>query len=206
TDPVEAKPQDQTAALKELVGEMNAGKVDLLLIVGGNPVYDAPADVKFADAMGKVQLRAQHSLYQNETTDFVHWHINGTHYLEQWGDVRAIDGTVTIVQPLIAPLYNGKSEYEFIEALIGPSSTSGYEIVQKYWQGKMTGDFNAAWRKALNDGFVAGTTLPAKAVSAKGGLGPTLSPASADDKGGAPTLEVMFRRDPTIYDGTYANN
>ncbi|HZM11191.1 MAG TPA: TAT-variant-translocated molybdopterin oxidoreductase, partial [Candidatus Limnocylindrales bacterium] len=93
TDPVEAKPQDQTAALKELVGEMNAGKVDLLLIVGGNPVYDVPADLKFADAMGKVQLRVQHSLYQNETTDFVHWHINATHYLEQWGDVRSIDGT-----------------------------------------------------------------------------------------------------------------
>ena len=69
TDPVEAKPQDQTAALKELVGDMNAGKVDLLLIVGGNPVYDAPADLKFADAMDKVQLRVQHSVYQNETTD-----------------------------------------------------------------------------------------------------------------------------------------
>jgi MoCo/4Fe-4S cofactor protein with predicted Tat translocation signal len=199
TDPVEAKPQDQTAALKELVGEMNAGKVDLLLIVGGNPVYDVPADLKFADAMGKVQLRAQHSLYQNETTDHVHWHINATHYLEQWGDVRAIDGTATIVQPLIAPLYNGKSEYEFIEELIGPSSTSGYEIVQKYWQGKMSGDFTAAWRKALHDGFVAGTTYPAKAVSAKG----SIPAASASSTGG---LEVMFRRDPTVYDGTYANN
>ena len=94
TDPVEAKPQDQTAALKELVGEMNAGKVDLLIIMGGNPVYDAPADFDFADAMNKVPLRVQHSLYQDETTELVHWHINGTHYLEQWGDVRAFDGTV----------------------------------------------------------------------------------------------------------------
>jgi len=199
TDPVEAKPQDQTAALKELVGEMNAGKVDLLLIVGGNPVYDAPADLKFADAMGKVQLRAQHSLYQNETTDHVHWHINATHYLEQWGDVRTIDGTATIVQPLIAPLYGGKSEYEFMEALTGSSATSGYEIVRKYWQSKMTGDFDAAWRKALNDGFVAGTALPSKTVAAKG----SVPASSASNTGG---LEVMFRRDPTIYDGTYANN
>ncbi len=199
TDPVEAKPQDQTAALKELVGEMNAGKVDLLLIMGCNPVYDAPADLKFADAMDKVQLRVQHSLYQNETTDHVHWHVNATHYLEQWGDVRSIDGTASIIQPLIAPLYDGKSEYEFIEAVTGSSATAGYDIVRKYWQGKMTGDFETAWRKALHDGFVAGTAYPAKAISAKG----SVPAASANASGG---LEVMFRRDPTIYDGTYANN
>ena len=199
TDPVEAKPQDQTAALKELVGDMNAGKVDMLLVVGGNPVYDAPADLKFGDAMGKVQLRVQHSAYQNETTDFVHWHINATHYLEQWGDARTIDGTATLVQPLIAPLYDGKSEYEFVEALIGSPSTSGYDIVRKYWQGKLTGDFEAAWRKALNDGFVAGTAYPAKAVAAKGSV-PAMS------AGGTGMLEVMFRRDPTVYDGTFANN
>ncbi len=196
TDPVEAKPQDQTAALKELVGDMNAGKVDLLLMVGGNPVYDAPADLKFADAMGKVQLRVQHSAYQNETTDFVHWHINATHYLEQWGDARTIDGTATLVQPLIAPLYDGKSEYEFIEALTGSASTTGYDIVRKYWQGKLTGDFEPEWRKALHDGFVAGTAYPAKAVAAKGAP----AAASASSTG---ALEVMFRRDPTVYDGTY---
>ena len=200
TDPVEAKPQDQTAALKELVGEMKAGKVDLLLIVGGNPVYDAPADLKFAAEMGKVQLRVQHSLYQNETTDYVHWHINATHYLEQWGDVRSIDGTATLVQPLIAPLYDGKSEYEFIEALIGSSATTGYEIIRKYWQGHVTGgDFETAWRQALHDGFVAGTAFPAKAVSAK----ESIPPASTSSTG---ALEVMFGRDPTIYDGTFANN
>ena len=199
TDPVEAKPQDQTAALKELVGEMNAGNVDLLLIVGGNPVYDAPTDLKFADAMGKVQLRVQHSLYQNETTDHVHWHINATHYLEQWGDVRTIDGTASIVQPLISPLYGGKSEYEFMEVLIGSSATAGYDIVRKYWRGKMTGDFETSWRKALHDGFIAGTAFPAKTVSARG----SVPAASASNTGG---LEVMFRRDPTIYDGTFSNN
>ncbi len=199
TDPVEAKPQDQMAALKELVGEMNAGAVDLLLIVGGNPVYDAPADLKLRDAMGKVQLRAQHSLYQNETTDYVHWHVNATHYLEQWGDVRTVDGTATLVQPLIAPLYDGKSEYEFVEVLTGSSATTGYEIIRKYWQGHMGGDFDTAWRKALHDGFVAGTAFPAKLVSAKGAV----PAAEASSNGG---LEVMFRRDPTIYDGTFANN
>ena len=199
SDPVEAKPQDQIAAMQELVSEMNGGAVDLLLIIGGNPVYDAPADLKFGDAMGKVQLRVQHSVFQNETTDFVHWHINATHYLEQWGDARTIDGTVTLIQPLIAPLYDGKSEYEFVEALTGSPATTGYEIVRRYWQGKMTGDFEVAWRKALHDGFVAGTAFPAKAVSVKGNV-----PASSASSTRA--LEVMFRRDPTIYDGTFSNN
>jgi MoCo/4Fe-4S cofactor protein with predicted Tat translocation signal len=199
TDPVEAKPQDQILALKELMDDMNGGKVDLLLIVGGNPVYDAPSDLKFAEAMGKVQLRVQHSVFQNETTDFVHWHINATHYLEQWGDVRTIDGTATIVQPLIAPLYDGKSEYEFVEALTGSAGATGYDIVRKYWQGKMAGDFEASWRKALNDGYVAGTAYPAKTVASKG------VPAAASASS-APALEVMFRRDPTVYDGVFANN
>ncbi len=202
TDPVEAKPQEQTAALKDLVGEMNAGKVDLLIIMGTNPIYDAPADFDFAAAMNKVPLRVQHSLYQDETSDHVHWHINATHYLEEWGDARAFDGTYSIVQPLIAPLYNGKSEYEFIASLVGSSETAGYDIVRKYWQGKMQGgDFETQWRKALNDGFIANTALPAKNVSSKGGNIP-----AANDGGNTDAMEVMFRRDPLIYDGSKANN
>ena len=203
TDTVEAKPQIQTAALKELVGDLNAGKVDLLIILDSNPVYEAPADFEFAKAMDKVLLRVQYGLYKDETYDHVHWHVNGTHYLEQWGDSRAFDGTVTLTQPLVAPLYNGKSPYEFIFSLTGSSEMAGYDIVRNYWQGKMTGgDFDTAWRKAVHDGFVANTAAPAKSVSAKM---PTLSPTTGD-KGGAPEMEVIFRRDPLIYDGSRANN
>jgi len=200
TEPVEVKPHDQTAAFKELVADMEAGKVDLLLIMGANPVYESPADLPFADAMGKVPLRVQHGLYQNETSDHVHWFINGTHYLEQWGDGRTFDGTITITQPLIAPLYDGKSEYEFLFALIGSPETKGYDIVRKYWQSQLKGDFETAWRKVLHDGFVANTALPAKNVAAKG------SGVAAASAGGSEGLEVIFRRDPLIYDGTYANN
>ncbi len=199
TDTVQVKPQDQTAALKDLVGEMNDGKVDVLLITGSNPVYGAPVNFGFADAMNKVPLRVQHSLYHDETTEFVHWHINGTHYLEQWGDVRAFDGTVSLIQPLIAPLYNGKSDYEFIFSLIGSSETAGYDIVRKYWQGQVKdGDFDTAWRKALNDGFIANTALPAKTVTPKGGDIP------ATNIVGANAMEVMFHPDPMIYDGSRA--
>ena len=200
TESVQVKSQDQTAALKDLVGEMNAGKVDMLLIVGANPVYDAPADFGFADAMDKVPLRVQHGLYQDETCDHVHWHINGTHYLEQWGDTRAFDGTASIVQPLVAPLYNGKSAYEFILALVGSPETAGYDIVRKYWQDQVKGDFDTAWRKALNDGYIADTAFPAKTVASKGGNIPATNSLSPD------VMEVIFRRDPLIYDGSKANN
>ncbi|MDR3746960.1 MAG: TAT-variant-translocated molybdopterin oxidoreductase [Acidobacteriota bacterium] len=203
TEPVEVKPQIQTTAMKDLVDEMNAGKVDLLIILGGNPVYDAPVNFGFADAMGKVPLRVQYAMYKDETFDHVHWHINATHYLEEWGDCRAFDGTCTITQPLIAPLYNAKSPYEFVFALIGSSEAAGYDIVRKYWQGKLPGgDFDAAWRKAVHDGFVANTTFPVKNVAAKGG---SITPTPGADMGGN-DVEVIFRRDPMVYDGSRANN
>ena len=200
TENVMVKPADQTAALKDLVGEMNAGKVDVLIITGSNPVYGAPVNFGFADAMNKVPLRIQHGLQHDETTELVHWHINGTHYLEEWGDVRAFDGTASIVQPLIAPLYNGKSAYEFVYSLIGSSETSGYDLVRKTWQGKMGGDFETAWRKALNDGFIPNTALPAKTVTPKGGDIPASQSVNAN------AMEVIFRPDPLIYDGSRANN
>jgi molybdopterin-containing oxidoreductase family iron-sulfur binding subunit len=203
TESVQAKPQEQTAALKELAGEMQGGKVDMLLMTGVNPVYNAPADFGFAQAMDKVPLRVQHGLHKNETYDHVHWHINGTHYLEQWGDVRTFDGTASIIQPLIAPLYDGKSEYEFIASLVGSPETAGYDVIRKYWQGQgamKSGDFDTAWRKALNDGYIAGTAFPVKNVSAKAG-----APASTNNVSSG-LMEVIFRRDPMIYDGRFANN
>ena len=201
TDPVEVKPMDQLTALKDLVGEMNGGKVDLLLIIGGNPAYDAPQDLHFGDAMGKVPLRVQHSLYQNETTNYCHWHVNATHYLEQWGDARAVDGTVSLIQPLIAPLYEGHSEYEFLSVLTGAPAT-GFDIVQRYWRGNMSSsDFEADWRKALYNGFIPNTAAKEKTVTAKADVG---SGTPITLTGGR--MEVIFRRDPMIYDGTFANN
>ncbi len=84
---------------------MNAGQVDILVIVGGNPVYTAPADLNFTEAMAKVPLRIHLSPHDDETSELCHWHIPEAHFLESWSDARAFDGTVSIVQPLIAPLY-----------------------------------------------------------------------------------------------------
>ena len=132
TDPVDANPVNQTESLKELVADIQGGKVDLLIILGGNPVYDAPADLNFADVLksDKVPLRVHHGLYQDETAELCQWHVPATHELESWGDARAFDGTVSIIQPLIAPLYNGKSAIEFVALLSGQADATGYELAR----------------------------------------------------------------------------
>ena len=127
--------------------------------------------------------------------------MNQAHYLEAWGDVRAYDGTVSIVQPLIAPLYDGKSAYELVAMLSGQPEIKGHEIVQAYWKTQHSGaDFDTFWRKSLHDGWVEGTTFAPKQVSAKSaGL---LHRRPSDDK----AIEINFRRDPSVYDGQFSNN
>jgi molybdopterin-containing oxidoreductase family iron-sulfur binding subunit len=132
TDPVEAEPIDQNTSLRDLVSDMNAGRVELLVIVGGNPVYTAPADVPFGAALNKVALRAHLSLYDDETSAMCHWQIPEAHFLEAWSDARAYDGTVSVVQPLIAPLYNGKSAHELLAAFSDRTERSPYDIVREY--------------------------------------------------------------------------
>ncbi|HTR23837.1 MAG TPA: TAT-variant-translocated molybdopterin oxidoreductase [Terriglobales bacterium] len=204
TDPVNANPVNQTDSIKDLVADMNAGKVDLLIILGGNPVYDAPADLKFADALksSKVAMRVYLGLYQNETAQLCHWNVNEAHYLESWSDSRAYDGTVSIVQPLISPLYSGKSAHELMAVLTGASEGNGYDIVRNYWLKQHSGgDFEAWWRKSLNDGFIEGSAFAPKSVTAKA-VAPSGSAAVSDPN----ALEVNFRRDPSVYDGQFANN
>ena len=205
TDPVLAGAVDQTASLRELTQDLREKKVDVLVILGANPVYDAPADLKFADALmnSGAGLRLHHGLHQDETAELCQWHVNAAHSLEAWSDGRAYDGSVCLVQPLIAPLYDGKSAHELVAALMGQSTQTGYEIVRAYWQGQAKSpDFETWWRKAVHDGFVPGTVYPAKAVTAKAGLPPVKAAAAAE----ASAVEVSFRGDPAIYDGKFANN
>src|SRR5438477_447309 len=160
TSPSAANPINQVESIKDLVADINGGKVDLLIVLGGNPAYDAPADLNFADALknGKVPLRVHHGLYQNETAELCQWHVSATHELEAWGDARAYDGTVSIIQPLIAPLYSGKSALEFVALLSGQADATGYDLVRAYWQRQHTdADFEQFWRKSLHDGWVEGT-------------------------------------------------
>jgi len=203
TDPVDANPVNQTESIKDLVADMGGGKVDLLIILGGNPAYDAPADLNFADALksNKVPLRVHHGLYQNETAELCHWHVNASHELESWGDARAYDGTASIIQPLIAPLYNGKSAIEFVALISGRADATGYDLTRAYWQKQHSGgDFEQFWRKSLHDGWIEGTTFAPKSVTAKS------APAPPDTKSDPSAIELNIRRDPTIYDGQFSNN
>ena len=208
TDPVEADPGNQLASLRDLVEDMKAGRVDLLVVVDSNPVFTAPVDLSFSEHFLKVRLRVHLSLYQDETAVLCHWHVPQAHYLESWSDARAFDGTTTILQPLIAPLYDGKSAHRLLSALLGRPERPSHDIVREYWEKQnLSGDFENSWQTALHDGLLAGTALPPKQVSLKRdflGQGAGEVPAVAGS--GTPGLEIVFRPDPTIWDGRFANN
>jgi MoCo/4Fe-4S cofactor protein with predicted Tat translocation signal len=211
TDPVDANPVNQTESLKDLVADMNAGKVDLLIILGGNPAYDAPADLNFADALknSKIPVRVHYGLHQNETAELCQWHVPATHELESWGDARAYDGTVSIIQPLIAPLYNGKSALEFVALVSGQADATGYDLTRAYWQKQHAGaDFEQFWRKSLHDGWIEGTSYVPKAVTVKMNEHPAGATAVLDVSlvSKEPIPELNIRRDSTIYDGQFSNN
>ena len=207
---------DGIGSLRALVGDMAAGRVEVLLILGGNPVFTAPADLAFAHQLEKVAVRAHLSQSVDETSALCHWHINEAHFLEAWGDIRSIDGSTTIIQPLIAPLYGGKSALEVVAALNGQGDKSGLDLVREYWTtaGVVTADpADKAWRKALHDGFITGGSIgSAGSIGSTGSVPVPVEPTERAE----PTepqvpkvlsgLEINFRPDPTILDGRFANN
>ncbi|HEY4843688.1 MAG TPA: TAT-variant-translocated molybdopterin oxidoreductase [Terriglobales bacterium] len=203
TDPVDANPVNRADSLKALVDDMHAGKVDVLLILSGNPAYDAPAELEFASLLKSpaVATKVYLGSHRNETAELCQWHVPEAHYLESWSDGRAYDGTATIIQPLIEPLYNGKSAHEIIAVFAGDSGATGHDLVQAYWQKQHTGaDFDTFWRKSLHDGWIADTASKPKTVALKTSSVP--APQSATASG----IELNFRRDPSIYDGRFSNN
>ncbi|MBI2816893.1 MAG: TAT-variant-translocated molybdopterin oxidoreductase [Acidobacteria bacterium] len=206
TDPIEPKPTNQVASLRDLVSDMKDGRVKTLLILGGNPAYTAPADLEFSKHLLNVPLRAHLSLYQDETSQLCHWHIPEAHFLESWSDLRAYDGTVSILQPLISPLYDGKTAHDLL-AVLEAKEYGSHDAVKAYWKGRYTADhkndagFESFWDKSLHDGFVGGSALPEKRVSVKNAVSFTASAQPAAD-----ALELIVRPDPTIGDGRWANN
>jgi molybdopterin-containing oxidoreductase family iron-sulfur binding subunit len=202
TDTVNPLPSQQNDDFKALVADMKAGKVDWLLVLNGNPVYSAPADLDFTGALGKVGTLVHLGSHYDETGEIAEWHINSAHYLESWSDARAYHGTVSIIQPMIDPLYGGKTAHEVIQAmLVDEPLTSTYDLVRETWKAQLSGkgDFEQNWRKALHDGFIDGTAFEPKTVSPKSGILQPPAAVSAD------SFEVIFRPDPSIYDGRYAN-
>jgi molybdopterin-containing oxidoreductase family iron-sulfur binding subunit len=215
TQTVEAEPIDQMASLLDLVTDMRASKVDLLVILSGNPVYTAPADFRFDDALSRVPLRVRLGLYEDETSALCHWQIPEAHFLEAWSDARGFDGTASIVQPLIAPLYNGKSAHEVLAAMTDRPERSPYDIIREQWKIRgepAPGTDNPPageddWHRWLHDGVIPNTAFTPKTVSITSTLESGIesliqsavrSPQSA--------IEVSFHLDPSVLDGRFANN
>jgi molybdopterin-containing oxidoreductase family iron-sulfur binding subunit len=208
TDPVEAAPVNQLQSLRELTTEMNAGKVDILVILSTNPVYTAPVDLDFSSAMEKVPLRVHLSSHDDETSERCHWHIPEAHFLESWSDVRGHDGTASIVQPLIAPLYGGRTAHEVLAAFSETPDKAPYDAVRERWLKETapgatepTPEFESAWRKWLHDGVIPDTAFPARDVALL-----TTAPESGSSTSTNSGLEISFRHDPCVLDGRFANN
>ena len=188
TEPVELNLASHKESL-HLCASMAKGKVDLLLILGGNPVYDAPHDWDFVSKMKKVHTIVHLSTHYNETSEYSQWHIPEAHFLEMWGDARAFDGTYSVIQPLIAPLYRANSAFEVLSAFSDKPGITALDTIRERLKGLPGGaDGEKLWRKSLNDGFVAGSAFAPISVSAKATLA-SLAPAKPTAE-----MEYLFRQ------------
>ena len=233
-----------TGTIAELAQAMDAGQVELLVILGGNPVFTAPQDLRFAERLAKVGLTIYHGLHVDETAFLCHWNVPEAHPLETWGDARAYDGTVTITQPAIAPLYEGRSAHEVLGAFTPQGDRRPLDIIKDYWtrahgggvggwtirraDGEPFRNTDAFWRQTVHDGFIAGTGLTAAAGAPETQPAPSSQLPAVSSQGAAPSpeppaaapapparsgeaslessLEIIFRPDPTVWDGRFANN
>jgi molybdopterin-containing oxidoreductase family iron-sulfur binding subunit len=223
-------PGAAVGTIADLAQAMDASQVELLLIVGGNPAFTAPVDLKFAERLSKVGLSIYLGLHVDETAYLCHWNIPEAHALETWGDARAYDGTVTITQPLIAPIYDGRSAHEVLGAFTAQSDRRALDIVKDYWSrahgagvggwtlrdpaGEPFRNTDAFWRRSVHDGFIHGTAVTAAGQAAASAAGDAAAPRpqAAEPPSprapelSTPGLEIIFRPDPTIWDGRFANN
>ena len=199
TASLEAKPVDQLADLKSLVLDLNAGAVDLLLILGGNPVYSAPPEWNLRGAIQLAKTRVRLGLYDDETSEVCQWLIPEAHAFEQWSDAPAYDGTITLMQPLIAPLYGGKSVHELLAAFTEVPDKSGYQILRDFWNAKHPGpDFETWWKHTIHDGLAKDSGLPEVKADAKLPAASSVVVAAGH--------QVSFHFDPYVLDGRYSNN
>jgi MoCo/4Fe-4S cofactor protein with predicted Tat translocation signal len=213
-------PQFQSwAGLNELARDMRSGIVDTLFILDSNPVYTAPADIDFGVLLVEFSTAEQGGFkshftaclgsHNDETAYRCQWHVPLSHALESWGDAQTPEGVATIVQPLIAPLYESKSVVEVMEVLLGRPDRTAYEAVRGYWGRAQpespSGGFETWWESALKKGVIdhnaKGSMAPAITRRDADRPAPTTIPSIVDS-----TLDLLIRPDPAIYDGAQSNN
>lgn len=208
TDPfVQSADVLQIDQLKQLTQEIDSGAVKMLVMLGGNPVYNTPADLKFTqERLNKVPLRVHLSQHFDETSELCHWHVSEKHYLESWSDSRAYDGTVSIAQPLIQPLYDSHNAHEVVQVFAKENfDKKDMDIVRDNWKAAgsvlAAGDFEKNWRRSVHDGFVANSQAATKTVSVN-----TAFTSQPSAPAGSGNVEFSILPDPCTYDGRFANN
>jgi molybdopterin-containing oxidoreductase family iron-sulfur binding subunit len=196
----------RVSSLAALVNAMRGGTVQTLVILGGNPAFDAPADLDFGSALAKVPHVIALGQSVDETSSKAEWHVPRAHYLESWGDARAVGGALSVVQPLILPLFGGKSSVEVLGLMVAGKERPGYDIVRDTWKPLLgEADFDSKWNRVLHDGLLAGSELPevvpeftAQPLAALG--------SSTGAPAGAGGLEIVFLPSPSLHDGRFAND
>jgi MoCo/4Fe-4S cofactor protein with predicted Tat translocation signal len=200
-EPVVHRPVGEGTALTDLVSDMQAGKVTSLLIIDSNPVYAAPATLGFADALKKVDFSLALTSTPNETSEAAVWAVPMAHAWESWSDSRAYDGTASILQPQALPLYDGIDVHTMVALFAESAPPTAQDAVQSTWKNQMNGDFAQAWHDALANGLVSNTASAKANVSLRAEAASQQLPAPPDHP-----LTILFRPDPSLWDGRYANN
>jgi molybdopterin-containing oxidoreductase family iron-sulfur binding subunit len=197
-----------TRGLAGLVQAIRDGEVSTLLVLGGNPAHNAPADLDFAGAISDVTNVVRLGERVDETSRLASWHLPQAHFLEAWGDVRAADGTPSVIQPLIEPLFGGKSAVELLGLAATGAEAAGYELVRETWRGLLPAEtFDAAWNRVLHDGLLAGSELPAASPGIVLGVGREIvAELTAASVSGQEGLALVLAASPAVFDGRWANN
>jgi Fe-S-cluster-containing dehydrogenase component len=208
TEPVSWDPGPAGQDLAGLVEDIRAGIVDTVVVLEGNPVYTAPSDLDLPSALRSVRRSFYLGAYVDETAESVQWFVPAAHYLESWGDARAYDGTLSIVQPLIRPLFGGRTGAEILAAFLGDRYPSPYALVRDAWRARHAGaDFEAFWEATLRRGLVSGTNSPAVTTPlVSAGLTAAIGAAARASEPGPGLFDVGFYPDPKVLDGRFANN
>ncbi len=198
--------ENQRTKFARMVDEMQNGQFDAAVLIGTNPVFTASSDLDFKEALNNTSATLHLSNYYNETSREVNWHVNRTHFLESWGDGYSFDGTRTLIQPVIAPLYSGKSELEFLAAIGRGEQTKGHDLVRQTWRSFYSTNFEKKWKTALHDGVDSEGHFPEQQVRLAADFASQAQQFTANLKDSNGGLELVVRPGTTIYDGRFANN
>ncbi|MGE0522487.1 MAG: TAT-variant-translocated molybdopterin oxidoreductase [Variibacter sp.] len=196
TEPIHAA-FDQAQPLDALAEDIAAGAVNSLVVLDANPAYDAAGALGLHNLIPKVATRIHAGLYRDETASLCEWHLPLAHALESWSDARAVDGTASIVQPVIA-LYSTRNIHQIVEMLNGDIEPAADSAVRETWRRTFGERFDARWRQSLHDGFVGGSQAQPVSVGAS-------APSPIETEASPGALEIVFRPDPTVWDGRFAN-